>query len=329
MNSSASTSPSRQTRSATRPVPLSRLSPTAGSPLSRTSASTPVRPRRTTPSAAPSPTSWRSWPICTWATASVPSTASTPRSSTCRPGCRTPRAISSPPRSVYSRSSPTDVKRPYAVVLGGAKVSDKLGVIDHLLERADRILIGGGMAYTFLKAQGHEVGNSLLQEDQIPAVLEYLQRAKEKGVEFVLPVDVVGLGAVPGHRGEDRDPPRHRRASTPSRPVRWVWTTARRPASCTPRSSPTRPPSSGTARWASSSTPTTPRAPGPWPRRFATAPAFTVVGGGDSAAAVRILGFDRERVRPHFDRWRREPRVPRGQDASRPCRTGGLNRNER
>ena len=63
-----------------------------------------------------------------------------------------------------------DVKRPYAVVLGGAKVSDKLGVIDHLLEKADRILIGGGMAYTFLKAQGHEVGISLLQEDQVPAV---------------------------------------------------------------------------------------------------------------------------------------------------------------
>ncbi|GAA2727425.1 phosphoglycerate kinase [Streptomyces nogalater] len=84
-----------------------------------------------------------------------------------------------------------DVKRPYAVVLGGAKVSDKLGVIDHLLEKADRILVGGGMAYTFLKAQGHEVGISLLQEDQIPAVKEYMKRAEERGVEFVLPVDVL------------------------------------------------------------------------------------------------------------------------------------------
>ncbi len=82
-----------------------------------------------------------------------------------------------------------DVKRPYAVVLGGAKVSDKLGVIDHLLEKADRILIGGGMVFTFLKAQGHEVGTSLLQEDQVPAVQEYLRRAEEHGVEFVLPVD--------------------------------------------------------------------------------------------------------------------------------------------
>ncbi|GAA1164962.1 phosphoglycerate kinase [Streptomyces hebeiensis] len=83
-----------------------------------------------------------------------------------------------------------DVRRPYAVVLGGAKVSDKLGVIDHLLGKADRILIGGGMAYTFLKAKGYEIGTSLLQEDQIPAVQEYLKRAEETGVEFVLPVDV-------------------------------------------------------------------------------------------------------------------------------------------
>ncbi|NEE24790.1 phosphoglycerate kinase, partial [Streptomyces sp. SID7982] len=60
-----------------------------------------------------------------------------------------------------------------------------------------RILIGGGMAYTFLKAQGHEVGSSLLQEDQIPAVQEYLRRAEEKGVEFVLPVDVVVAPAFP------------------------------------------------------------------------------------------------------------------------------------
>ncbi|MCA1221274.1 phosphoglycerate kinase, partial [Streptomyces sp. 8L] len=83
-----------------------------------------------------------------------------------------------------------NVERPYVVVLGGAKVSDKLGVIDHLLEKADRILIGGGMAFTFLKAQGHEVGSSLLQEDQIPVVREYLKRADERGVEFVLPVDL-------------------------------------------------------------------------------------------------------------------------------------------
>ncbi|MFJ4949189.1 phosphoglycerate kinase [Streptomyces sp. NPDC088760] len=84
-----------------------------------------------------------------------------------------------------------DVKRPYIVALGGAKVSDKLAVIDQLLGKADRLLIGGGMAYTFLKAKGYEVGISLLQEDQIPAVTEYLERAEKQGVELVLPVDVV------------------------------------------------------------------------------------------------------------------------------------------
>ncbi|UDY25108.1 phosphoglycerate kinase [Nocardioides sp. Kera G14] len=82
-------------------------------------------------------------------------------------------------------------ERPYAVVLGGSKVSDKLGVIDNLLEKADTLLIGGGMLFTFLKAQGHEVGKSLLEEDQIPTVLEYLERAKASGVEIVLPTDIV------------------------------------------------------------------------------------------------------------------------------------------
>jgi phosphoglycerate kinase len=82
-------------------------------------------------------------------------------------------------------------ERPYAVVLGGSKVSDKLGVIDNLLGKADTLLIGGGMVFTFLKAQGHEVGTSLLEEDQIPTVLEYLARAKAEGVEIVLPTDIV------------------------------------------------------------------------------------------------------------------------------------------
>jgi phosphoglycerate kinase len=82
-------------------------------------------------------------------------------------------------------------ERPYAVVLGGSKVSDKLGVIDNLLGKADRLLIGGGMVFTFLKAQGHEVGKSLLEEDQLDVCREYLRRADETGVEIVLPTDVV------------------------------------------------------------------------------------------------------------------------------------------
>ncbi|CAA9364524.1 MAG: Phosphoglycerate kinase [uncultured Nocardioidaceae bacterium] len=81
--------------------------------------------------------------------------------------------------------------RPYAVVLGGSKVSDKLGVIDNLLGKADRLLVGGGMVFTFLKAQGHEVGSSLLEEDQVEVCREYLQRAEDSGVDLVLPTDIV------------------------------------------------------------------------------------------------------------------------------------------
>jgi phosphoglycerate kinase len=84
-----------------------------------------------------------------------------------------------------------DPQRPYAVVLGGSKVSDKLGVIDNLLGKADRLLIGGGMVFTFLKAQGHEVGTSLLEEDQLGTCREYLARAEASGVQIVLPTDVV------------------------------------------------------------------------------------------------------------------------------------------
>ncbi|PRX52838.1 phosphoglycerate kinase [Nonomuraea fuscirosea] len=82
-------------------------------------------------------------------------------------------------------------ERPYVVVLGGAKVSDKLGVIANLLTKVDRLLVGGGMAYTFLKAQGHEVGRSLLQEDQLDQVRGFLDEAARRGVELVLPVDVL------------------------------------------------------------------------------------------------------------------------------------------
>lgn len=82
-------------------------------------------------------------------------------------------------------------ERPYTVVLGGSKVSDKLGVIDNLLPRVNRLLIGGGMLFTFLAAQGHKVGSSLLEADQLDTVREYMTRAEESGVELVLPTDVV------------------------------------------------------------------------------------------------------------------------------------------
>lgn len=184
-----------------------------------------------------------------------------------------------------------DVERPYAVVLGGAKVSDKLGVIDHLLEKADRILIGGGMAYTFLKAQGHEVGASLLQEDQIPAVQEYLKRADERGVEFVLPVDVlvapsfpdlktkapanpttVAVDAIPSDgMGLDSGPETNRLYASKLADAATVFWNGPMGVFEHPDYA------EGTRAVA---------------QALIDSDAFTVVGGGDSAAAVRILGFD-------------------------------------
>lgn len=89
------------------------------------------------------------------------------------------------------RKATENPERPYTVVLGGSKVSDKLGVIANLLTKADTLLIGGGMAFTFLAAQGYSVGKSLLESDQIDTVKGYLDQAKQNGVELVLPVDVV------------------------------------------------------------------------------------------------------------------------------------------
>jgi phosphoglycerate kinase len=96
-----------------------------------------------------------------------------------------------------------DPERPYVVVLGGSKVSDKLGVIDNLLGKADRLLIGGGMVFTFLAAQGHEVGRSLLEDDQLETVRGYLGRAESSGVEILLPTDIVVDSEFPSG---DREP---------------------------------------------------------------------------------------------------------------------------
>ncbi|CUR61931.1 phosphoglycerate kinase [metagenome] len=94
-------------------------------------------------------------------------------------------------------------ERPYVVVLGGSKVSDKLGVIDNLIDKADKLLIGGGMVFTFLKAQGHEVGKSLLEDDQLDTCTRYLSEAADRGVEILLPTDVVVDTAFPSG---DREP---------------------------------------------------------------------------------------------------------------------------
>ena len=82
-------------------------------------------------------------------------------------------------------------ERPFIAILGGAKVSDKISVIENLIDKADILIIGGGMAYTFLKSEGHEVGQSLLEEDKISLAGSLIKKAKEKNIEFLLPVDTV------------------------------------------------------------------------------------------------------------------------------------------
>ncbi|OZU88735.1 phosphoglycerate kinase [Virgibacillus indicus] len=82
-------------------------------------------------------------------------------------------------------------ERPFTAIIGGAKVKDKINVIDNLLDKVDNLIVGGGLAYTFIKAQGHEIGKSLLEEDKIDLAKEFMKKAEEKGVNFVLPVDAV------------------------------------------------------------------------------------------------------------------------------------------
>jgi phosphoglycerate kinase len=182
-----------------------------------------------------------------------------------------------------------DPDRPYVVVLGGSKVSDKLGVIDNLIGSVDRLLIGGGMVFTFLKAQGHEVGKSLLEEDQLDAVRGYLEQARSKGVEIVLPVDVVaatefsadadhdvvGVDAIPADRlGLDIGPESGRLFAAKISDARTVfWNGPMGVFELTPYAD-------GTRALAQAITEVT------------AAGGLTVVGGGDSAAAVRKLGFD-------------------------------------
>ena len=182
-----------------------------------------------------------------------------------------------------------DPDRPYVVVLGGSKVSDKLGVIDNLLGKADKILIGGGMVFTFLAAQGHEVGKSLLEGDQVDTCREYLARAEESGVEILLPTDIVVDTTFPSG---DREPdPRVVPAS--SIPADALGLDIG--------------PESGAAFAAALADARTVFWNGPMgvfevgafaegTRVVADAltkvDGLSVVGGGDSAAAVRTLGFD-------------------------------------
>ncbi|WP_394121624.1 phosphoglycerate kinase [Planococcus donghaensis] len=83
----------------------------------------------------------------------------------------------------------SEPERPFTAIIGGAKVKDKIGVIDHLLDKVDNLLIGGGLSYTFIKAQGYEIGNSLVEEDKLELANSFIEKAKQKGVKFYLPID--------------------------------------------------------------------------------------------------------------------------------------------
>ena len=180
-------------------------------------------------------------------------------------------------------------ERPYVVVLGGSKVSDKLGVIANLLTKADRLLIGGGMAYTFLAAKGYQVGTSLLEADQIETVKGYLAQAEKAGVEIVLPTDVVvadtftadsphdvvPADAIPADRmGLDIGPDSGKLFASKIHDAKTiVWNgpmgVFEFPAFA-----------EGTRAVA---------------QAMIDSDGFSIVGGGDSAAAVRKLGFDESR----------------------------------
>ena len=175
--------------------------------------------------------------------------------------------------------------RPYVVVLGGAKISDKLGVVANLIRTADTLVIGGGMAFTFLAAQGYEVGKSLLEEDQLETVRKYLIDAASGGKQILLPSDIVVAPEVapdaqptvvpadaipPDQVGLDIGPDSARvfgRVISNAKTVFWNGPM-------------------GVAEWQSFAAGTTAVA-----RALTDVDGLTVVGGGDSAAAIRDLGF--------------------------------------
>jgi len=180
----------------------------------------------------------------------------------------------------------TDIARPYVVILGGSKVSDKIGVIENLLDRVDRLIIGGGMVYTFLAAQGHSVGKSLLEEDRIDLVQSLLKRATDQGIDIVLPTDIVVADAfaadassqivsadsIPdGALGLDIGPTSQHLFSTKIADAHTVFWNGPMGVFEFPAFA------SGTRVVAEALT---------------GVDGLTVVGGGDSAAAIRQLGFD-------------------------------------
>lgn len=175
-------------------------------------------------------------------------------------------------------------EHPFIAIIGGAKVSDKIGILERLLERVDTILIGGGMANTFLKAQGIDVGTSLMEEDQLDTARTILEQAKEKGVEIVLPSDVVVAGSIDADRGENvpvTEVPNDKGIFDIGTETRRAFFAAISGARTVfwngPLGVAERPPFAlGTRRVAEA---------------VAVSDGFTVIGGGDSIAAIEAIGL--------------------------------------
>ena len=176
-------------------------------------------------------------------------------------------------------------KRPLVAILGGAKVSDKIGVITNLIDKCDTLIVGGGMAYTFMKALGHSIGNSLLEADKVDLALDMMKKAEEKGVKFLIPVDnkvgkeykpdteamVVNSDDIPdGWMGLDIGPK-----------TQTMFADAVKDAGTVIWNGPM-----GVSEWENFASGTVAVA-----TAIAESGAISIIGGGDSAAAIQKLGF--------------------------------------
>ena len=177
-------------------------------------------------------------------------------------------------------------ERPYVVVLGGSKVSDKLGVIANLLSKADKLIVGGGMAYTFLAAKGYEVGTSLLEKDQIDTVKGYIETAEKNGVELLLPIDTVVApyfgAAAPATVVPSTEIPADQMGLDIGPKTRELFADAIKSAKTVVWNGPM-----GVFEFPAFAEGTKAVA-----KAMSESDAFSVIGGGDSASAVRNLGFD-------------------------------------
>ena len=174
--------------------------------------------------------------------------------------------------------------RPFVAILGGAKVSDKIAVINNLLEKVDTLIIGGGMAYTFLKAQGYEVGSSLVEADRIEYAKEMIEKAAAKGVKFLLPVDhrvAAEFKDVEPVVTEDQNIPAGSMGLDIGPKTETLYADAIKDAKTVIWNGPM-----GVFEFENFNKGTIAVA-----KAMADADATTVIGGGDSAAAVNILGF--------------------------------------